>query len=206
MWRCISVACCGLSVELVGGEIVYHDENKWQGFSFSEDRKEISRMFSASLKGGAITGVILFVLTLLTVIPIGFLSICVGLATLLLWIGAGQLAVRYGAIRSFGDGLLAGSVAAVVAQAIGGIGSMIASAISALVMRGRPAGLGIPPQALQQLGQAGINPQFLASLGLLGGLTRVLACCFVGFIVAAVVGAISGAIATAFQPSAPSAQ
>lgn len=158
-------------------------------------------MFAAGLKGGIIVGVMIFLLALASLIPIPFLPLCTLLVTLILWAGAGVLAVRYGGFTRFGQGVGTGIIAGAVSQVIGGIGAMLAGALSAILFPEGRVSFWLPPAALRQLAQAGVDPRLLMGADPLGALlVSFVCCCLGGVVVAALFGAIGGAIAAAFQP------
>ena len=151
-------------------------------------------MSQAGLKAGLVGGAVAVVVAVLgAVIP------CLGCLSWLVYIGAGALAAYWLAPpRSAGDGAGAGAIAGVVTGIIGGIVSTIMAAVMFAIKGGATAVTGqIPPDVMRQLAEAGIDPTIFASIGGVIGISAV--CCIVGFIIAAILGAIGGAIFAAVK-------
>lgn len=154
-------------------------------------------MSKAGLKAGLIGGAIVAVLQLLGLIP------CVGCFTwILAWItyaGAGVLAAYWlPTPRSAGDGAGAGAIAGVVTGIVDGIFGTIADGIQFAISGGSAAILSqLPQEYLDTLTEAGLDPAMFTSLGAVLGISTF--CCVVGMILAAVLGAIGGAIFASVQ-------
>jgi hypothetical protein len=149
------------------------------------------------LKAGLVGAVIIIVLNLMGLIP------CVGLVTcflgLLAYAGIGALAAYWmPPIRDAGQGAGQGALAALVAALLGGIVNTIASTIQMAVVDTSAVLSQVPPEALQQLQEAGIDPALFAgpSAGLLAGSM----CCVGGLFLSAILGAIGGVILAAVKP------
>jgi len=115
-----------------------------------------------------------------------------------LWyIGVGVLAAYWlPPPRTAGNGAGAGAIAGLIAAVVGGAVNMVVSAIRFSTVGGAEAiTRQIPPEALSQLQDAGIDPSVFAGIG--GVLGIGAACCLVGLVVAAVLGAIGGAVMAA---------
>jgi hypothetical protein len=158
-------------------------------------------MAQAGLKAGAVGAVVIVVLNLIGLIP------CVGCITcilgLLAYVGAGALAAYWlPPVRTAGDSAGAGAIAGVVAGIVGGIVNMIISAVRFAISGGPEAAMRqmgqLPPEVMSQLYDAGVDPALFASIGGVLGLSA--ACCVIGFILAALLGAVGGVIFAAVKP------
>jgi hypothetical protein len=164
-------------------------------------RKEFS--MRSWLKAGLIGGAILFVLNLLGFIP------CVGLITcflgLFIYVGIGALAAHYmPPIRETGAAAGEGALAAVVAALIGGIVNAVVTVAQAALVGPGQVMTQLPPETLRQLEQAGMDPQMFEqiaemSAGVGGAALCGSACCLIGLLIAAALGAAGGAIYAAMQ-------
>ena len=148
------------------------------------------------LKAGLIGGAVLVVLSLLSMIP------CVGAVTCILGVlayaGIGALAAYWmPPLRMAGPAAGQGALAAVVAALIGGIVNTILVTIQMAIAGGGQALSQIPPEALQQMYEAGIDPEIF--VGPAGGVIGGSICCLGGLILAAILGAIGGAIFAAIK-------
>jgi hypothetical protein len=152
------------------------------------------------LKAGLVGAAVLVVLDLLGLIP------CVGLLTCLLglvvYAAIGALAAYWmPPARVAGPAAGQGALAAVVAALIGG-------AVNSVILLIQAAALGpgrilsqIPPQTITQLEQAGLDPHMLDTFaGPAGAALGGSICCIGGLILAAILGAIGGAVYAAIQP------
>jgi hypothetical protein len=149
------------------------------------------------LKAGLIGGVVLIVLNLLGLIP------CVGLVTcvlgLLAYAGIGILAAYWmPPVRMAGQAAGQGALAAVLAALIGGIVNTIVVVIQMAVTDTSAILAQIPDDALQQLYDAGVDPGTF--VGPVGGILGGSMCCVGGLILAAILGAIGGAVFAAIRP------
>ncbi|TEU13341.1 MAG: hypothetical protein E3J21_18785 [Anaerolineales bacterium] len=158
-------------------------------------------MTKAGLKAGAVGAVVMVVLNLMGLIP------CVGCITcilgLLAYVGAGALAAYWlPPTRTAGEGAGAGAIAGVVAGIVGGIVNMIVAAVRFAISGGPEAAMRqmgqLPPEVMNQIYEAGVDPAMFASIGGVIGVSA--ACCVIGFILAAVLGAIGGVIFAAVKP------
>jgi len=156
-------------------------------------------MKSPALKAGLIGAVIVLVLNLIGVIPvIG----CIGLPLELLgYVVIGALAAlwmtpRRETGRAAGQGALAG----LIAGAVSGIVRAILTPVSMQLSGGTAAILSqVPPDSLQALQQAGIDPNVVFGGGTMAGL--VLVCCLpLGLLLGAGLGALGGLIYAAAKP------
>lgn len=151
-------------------------------------------MSQAGLKAGLVGGAVAVLVAVLgAVVP------CFGCLSWVVYVGAGALAAYWlTPPRSAGDGAGAGAIAGVIAGLVGGIVSTIMAAVMFAIRGGTAAALGqIPPDVMQGLYEAGIDPSMFASIGGVVGISAV--CCVIGFIIAAVLGAIGGAIFAAVK-------
>ncbi len=150
------------------------------------------------LKAGLIGAVVLVVLTLLGLIPI--VSCLVIPLTLLAYAGIGALAASYmPPPRAAGQAAGQGALAATVASVIGGIAQWILTAVQASTVNIAEAISQLPPETLQQLEDAGVDPALFFG----GGMAAVVGfiCCSVGVLVAVALGAVGGAIYAAARQS-----
>ena len=158
-------------------------------------------MTQAGLKAGAVGAGAVIVLNLIGLIP------CVGCFTcilgLLAYVGAGALAAYWlPPVRTAGEGAGAGAIAGVVVGIVGGIVNMVISALQFAISGGPGAMMGqmsqLPPEVMSQLYEAGLDPMMFASIGGVLGVSAV--CCVIGFVLAAVLGAIGGVLFAAVKP------
>lgn len=149
------------------------------------------------LKAGLIGGAILVVLNLLGVIPcVGVIS-CIG--GLVVYGGIGALAAYWmPPVRISGPAAGQGALAALVAALIGGIVNAIVLTIQMSLADTATILSQIPPESLRQLQQAGIDPSMFTGPGA-GALCGSM-CCGSGLIIAAILGAIGGAVLAAIRP------
>ena len=144
----------------------------------------------AVLKAGGIGAAVVIVLNLFGLIP------CVGCITfilvLLAYIGVGVLAALWMTPpRTAGSGATNGAVAAVVAALIAGLINIVVMAIYAAVT-GASQLAQLPPEQLQLLTEAGIDPTML--VGPIASVGVGAACCTIFLFISAALGAIGGAI------------
>ncbi len=151
------------------------------------------------LKAGLIGGAILVVISLLSLIPV---LGCVSLPlTLIGYLAVGALAVHYmpprrESGRAAGQGALAGLIASLIAGLVQAIltplGYSMSGGAETLLAQ-------LPPDTLQQLQQAGVDPNVLFSGGALAGFSLI--CCLpVGLLIGAGLGALGGVIYAAARP------
>lgn len=149
------------------------------------------------LKAGLAGAAIVVVLNLLGLIP------CVGLITcflaLLVYAGTGALAAYWlPPVREAGTAAGQGALAALIAALIGGIVNTIISTMQMAVLDTATFLSQLPPETLRQMEQAGMDPNVFVGPG--AGALVGSACCLIGLILAAVLGAIGGAIFAAIKP------
>jgi hypothetical protein len=149
------------------------------------------------LKAGLIGAVVLVVLNLLGLIP------CVGVITcilgLLSYAVIGALAAYWmPPMRAAGDAAGQGALAALVAALIGGVVNAILITIQIALVNTATILSEIPPESLQQLQQAGIDPSVFT--GPAAGVLIGSVCCAGGLVLAAILGAIGGVIFAAIKP------
>lgn len=145
------------------------------------------------LKAGLIGAAVLFVLQLISLIPlVACVTIPLGWVT---YAVVGGLAASYlPPVRNAGQGAGQGALAGLVAALAGGMIGIIVAIIQA-ALGGTPSALSqMPSAALDALGDAGLPPKLLLGIG---GATM---CCCVGMFIAAVLGAIGGGIYGAAKP------
>ena len=156
-------------------------------------------MKSPALKAGLIGAAIVLVLNLVGIIPvIG----CIGLPLeLIAYIAIGALAGFWmvpprATGRAAGQGALAGLIAGIAS----GIIRAILTPLSMKLSGGTSAMLSqLPPESLQQLQQAGLDPNVIFGGGTMAGLALV--CCLpLGLLLGAGLGALGGLIFAAAKP------
>lgn len=152
---------------------------------------------SSWLKAGLVGGAVLIVLDLLGLIP------CVGVVTcilgLLVYIGVGVLAAYWmPPTRMAGTAAGQGAMAAALAALIGGVVNTIITTAQ-LALTDTSAILSqLPADQLQQLREAGIDPSMFAGPG--AGVAVGSLCCLTGLILAAILGAVGGAVFAGLKP------
>lgn len=151
---------------------------------------------SAWVKAGLVGGVAVAILNLLSLIP------CVGVVTCILgfvvYIGTGALAAYWMlpprlAGPAAGQGAMAGALAALV----GGIVLTVIMVVQMAITDTAAVLSQLPPDTIDQLEAAGFDPSVFVGPG--AGLGYGAFCCVSGIIVAAVFGAIGGAILAAVR-------
>lgn len=151
------------------------------------------------LKAGLIGAAVIVVLNLLGIIP------CVGIVTCILswiaYVGIGVLAASYiQPPREAGAGAGQGALAAALAGLVGGVVNMIILAVQATVMGSARILSQVPPDTMRQLEDAGLDPQMFEQFAGPGGaLIGGSVCCLGGLLLAAILGAIGGAIYAAMK-------
>jgi hypothetical protein len=148
------------------------------------------------LKAGLVGAAILVVLNVLSIIP------CVGLLTCVLglvaYAGIGALAAYWmPPLREAGAAAGQGAAAAVLAGLIGGLVNMVITSLQLALTDSTAILSQIPAESLQQMREVGMDPTMFTgpTFGLLvGG-----GCCLAGVILAAILGAIGGAIFAAVK-------
>jgi len=156
-------------------------------------------MKSPAIKAGLIGAVIVLVLNLIGIIPVVG---CIGVPLeLLAYIAIGVLAGFWvvpprATGRAAGQGAIAGLIAGVAS----GIIRTILTPLSMRMSGGTSAMLSqLPPESLQQLQQAGLDPNVIFGGGTMAIL--VLVCCLpVGLLLGAGLGALGGLIFAAAKP------
>ena len=152
--------------------------------------------FQNGLKAGGIGAAVAVLLTLIGIIPIPFLSCCLFLFTLVLWFGVGVLAGYFGnkanPMQTGGQAAQAGAVASVITALAGGLVQTVIAGIQMAIGGTAQALSQIPPDQLQQLRDAGLDPAIFAGAGGLGFI--FLCCCIIGPLLAAALGAGGGAV------------
>jgi hypothetical protein len=104
-------------------------------------------------------------------------------------------------VREAGPAAGQGALAAVLAALIGGIVNIFLIVIQNAVMGTEQILSAIPPEAMAQFEQAGMDPQMLETfVGPLGATVSGSICCGGGLVLAAILGAIGGAVFAGIQP------
>lgn len=151
------------------------------------------------LKAGLIGGAFLVLVNLLSLVPV---MACASLPlTLIGYVVVGALAAswvppRRETGRATGQGALAGLIAGLIS----GVAQSILTSVSLSMSGGTQEFLAqLPPETVQELQQAGIDPGVLFSAGAFTGFV-VLCCLPAGLVVGAALGALGGAIFAAVKP------
>jgi hypothetical protein len=151
------------------------------------------------VKAGLIGGAALLVLNLLGLVPV---LGCFALPLqLLCYVGIGLLAGYWMAPRRpTGPAAGQGAIAGLIAAAIGGVVSIALAPVSLALSGGPQAILSqLPPDSLQVLEEAGIDPRAVINAGTTAGLTA-LCCVPVGLLLGAGLGALGGLIFAGTKP------
>jgi hypothetical protein len=159
---------------------------------------------SSWLKAGLIGGAVLAFISLL----LTFFGQSVGLGcgitllSLLAFAGTGALTAYWiPPIREAGRAAGQGAIAAVLAQAIGGIAFTIFGVIQTSLVNTTEVISSIDPALVDQLVEMGVDIQALETmLGPAGALLSGSLCCVGGLIFAAILGAVGGALYAAIKP------
>lgn len=152
------------------------------------------------LKAGLVGAAILVVLNLMGLIPcVGFITCILGV---LAYAGIGALAAYWmPPVRIPGQAAGQGSLAALVAGLVGGVVNTIVIFIQSSIAGSAQLLSQLPPETLQQLEQAGMDPQMLETfVGPTGAILGGSMCCVGGLILAAILGAIGGAVFAGVRP------
>lgn len=152
---------------------------------------------STWLKAGLIGAAVLVALNLLGLIPcVGFFTCIIGL---LAYAGIGALAAYWlPPVRESGPAAGQGAAAAVLAALIGGLVNMILTSVQMALVDTSAILSQLPAESLRQLEMAGIDPSMFT--GPTAGLFYGSTCCLGGLILAAILGAIGGAIYAGIKP------
>lgn len=152
---------------------------------------------SSWLKAGLVGAAALVVLDILGLIP------CVGAFTcilgLVVYIGIGVLTAYWmPPARMAGPAAGQGAMAAVLAALISGIVNTIIITLQMAVTDTAAILSQIPAEQLQQLQEAGIDPSMFTGPGFAIGTGSI--CCIMGLILAAILGAVGGAVFAGIKP------
>ncbi len=153
------------------------------------------------LKAGLIGAGILILLNLLNVIPVPLLGCLVFLLEIATFVVVGVLAARWLPAGTLGNraagegalaGLLSGVLGAVVSTLLAPLGLAFSGGTNSILSQ-------LPPESLQQLEQAGVDPSALFGAGTMMGITAF--CCIpLGALAGAGLGALGGLIYGAMNP------
>ena len=151
------------------------------------------------LRAGLIGAGILIVLSLLSLVPL--VSCIAPILQLIAFAGIGALAASYiPPRRETGRGAGQGALAGLIAGLVGALVSTILAPVSLSASGGTAAIINqLPPESLQQLQQAGIDPGMFINSGTVAGATA-LCCLPTGLIVGALLGALGGLIFASAKP------
>lgn len=149
------------------------------------------------LKAGLVGAAVLAVLSLLGMIPcVVFITCILGL---LAYIGIGALAGYWmPPPREAGAAAGQGALAATLAAFVGGLVNTIIWTVQFAVTDTAALLSQLPPESLQQLEQAGVDPILFTGPSFGAGVGSV--CCIVGLIFAAILGAVGGAVFAGIKP------
>jgi hypothetical protein len=151
------------------------------------------------VKAGLVGGAALVILNLVGLVPV--LGCVAFPLELLFYLGIGVLAAFWMAPRRAGGPAAGqGAVAGLIAGAIGGIASVALAPVS-LAMSGGPQAIlrQLPPESLQALQSAGIDPSAIVNSGTTAGLTAI--CCLpIGLLLGAGLGAVGALIMAGAKP------
>jgi uncharacterized membrane protein len=169
------------------------------------EQRRLSMAGKAGLKAGLIGAAVMFVITLLSLIPTliprasGLNCVCCGLE-FLAFAGIGVLGGFFlTPPRDAGAGAGAGAIAGVVSGLVDGVLAMIVAAIQ-MAIRGGDIIAMLDPQQVRTLIDAGIDPEMLAIFSGWGGVAIGGGLCCIGYLViGAALGAIGGAILAAVK-------
>ncbi|HDQ72528.1 MAG TPA: hypothetical protein ENN19_10580 [Chloroflexi bacterium] len=154
----------------------------------------------AWFKAGLIGAGVIFILTLLSQIPVVG-CVCCG-AIFLAYLGISALAGYFmPPRRNTGDAAVSGALAGLISGAVGGIVWAIVVAIQMAITGTGDIMAAIDPATLRQLAELGIDPETFAMLSGVGGVALVNGlCCLSSLALGAGFGAIGGAIFAAVRP------
>jgi hypothetical protein len=150
---------------------------------------------SGWLKAGLIGAVIVVVFKVVEVIP------CVACCAIPLeWVAYGCIgalaAYWIPPVRTMGAGAGQGALAAVIAAAIGGVIGIGVNLVGSAVLAPMQMAMlrAMPPEFLQSMAEAGIDPSMLAGAGAGESIVGSVMCCGVALVIAAGLGALGGLI------------
>lgn len=148
------------------------------------------------LKAGLVGAAILIVLNILGLIPcVAFFTCILGLVA---YAGIGALAAFWmPPLREAGAAAGQGAAAAVLAGLVGGLVNMVITSLQLALTDSAAILSQIPPESLRQMEEVGMDPAMFT--GPVFGLLAGGGCCLAGVILAAVLGAIGGAIFAAVK-------
>lgn len=151
----------------------------------------------AILKAGGIGAAILIVFTIIDLVPIPCLGCFTFLLSLATYVGVGVLAANWmSPPRTSGSGAKNGAVAALAAAIIAGFVGLIINGIYFAITGSSQltqAFADLPPEQLDAMAQAGIDPTMFTGLGIAGVFGLGAVCCGVWALIAAGLGAAGGA-------------
>jgi hypothetical protein len=152
---------------------------------------------SSWIKAGLIGALVVAVLNVMGLIPCVGIFTCI--LTLVVYPAIGALAAYWlPPLRQAGQAAGQGAMAATLAALIGGLVNTIIFTIQVAATDTATVLSQMPAESLQQLRDAGIDPASLT--GPVAGLGVGSACCLVGLALAALLGAVGGAILAAAKP------
>jgi hypothetical protein len=152
---------------------------------------------STWLKAGLIGGAGLIVLDLLGIIPCVWPIACV--LGLFAYIAVGVLAAYWmPPRREAGSAAGQGAMAAALAALISGVVSTVITTVQMAVTDTSAVLSQLPAESLQQLQEAGVDPSLFMGPGFGAAIGSL--CCVAGLILAAILGAVGGAVFAGLRP------
>jgi hypothetical protein len=158
------------------------------------------------LKAGLIGSGIMLLLNVLGVIPLPFMGCFTLLLEIIAFIGVGALAARWlPPPRTTGQAAGHGALAGLIMGVIGALITTLLAPLAYSLSGGSNAVLSaLPPETLNQLEMAGVDPALLFGGGTMAGVTAI--CCFpAGALIGAALGALGGLIYASVNPGVPPA-
>jgi len=152
---------------------------------------------SAWVKAGLIGAAVAVVLGLIGLLP-GIVSCCTVVLVWVVFLGVGALSAYWQPGRATGTAAGQGALAGLLTGAVSGVLSMIIALVRSAGLQASEVLSTLPPDTLQQLRDAGIDPQIFVGpfAGVLGGGL----CCSASLILGAALGALGAAIYVAIRP------
>jgi hypothetical protein len=148
---------------------------------------------SSWLKAGLVGAAVLIVLDLVGLIPMFCVECIALLLSIVVYLGIVVLAAYWmPPPRVAGQGAGQGALAAVLAALIGGVVNTIILTIQWTAVDAATITSLVPAESLQQLQELGMDPSDFVGPG--PGALSGSVCCAIGLVLAAVLGAIGGAI------------
>lgn len=155
-------------------------------------------MRRATLQAGLFGAALVVILEIIALLP--YVGLCIALPLLpVAYVATGLIVVRVGDFTpGVGEAAQAGMVAGLMASLIGGVVAMFLAPIRlALAGGSEPLVAALPPEVVQWLVEAGLDP--VAVVDLLAGVGAGLACCVVQILGGVLLAATGAALYAAFR-------